>query len=207
MAKASKNPILNKIYNLKGEPDEVRDAYKDWAATYEKDTVEGMGYVAPSVVADKIASLVEPSARLLDAGCGTGLAGAALAERGFRKIDGMDISPDMLDVAREKNVYGELKVQDMTRALDYPDGAYDAVACVGTFTHAHVGPTGFDELLRIVRPSGYVVATVHEDVWPDGYAAHFAALEKADRASIVSIEEAAYHLHGCRLCTLAAPAA
>ena len=104
MAATSKNPILERIYNLDGGPEETRDAYKDWAKSYDEDTVEGMGYVAPAVAADKVKSLVKPDAVILDAGCGTGLAGVELAERGFKTIDGMDLSPEMLDVAREKGV-------------------------------------------------------------------------------------------------------
>tara|TARA_B100001179_G_C18559746_1_gene389977 strand:+ start:50 stop:673 length:624 start_codon:yes stop_codon:yes gene_type:complete len=202
MEKASENPILNRIYTLKGEPDEVRDAYKDWAQTYEKDTVEDMGYIAPAVVADKIAALMPDAKLVLDAGCGTGLAGVELSQRGFKTIDGMDISPDMLDMAREKEVYRNLQVEDMTGPLSYESNTYDAVSCVGTFTHAHVGPKGFNELLRITKPEGMVVATVHEDVWDDGYQEHFKALEAAGKARVTSIEDAAYHLHGCKLCVL-----
>jgi len=202
MEKASENPILNRIYTLKGEPDEVRDAYKDWAQTYEKDTVEDMGYIAPAVVADKIAALMPDAKLVLDAGCGTGLAGVELSQRGFKTVDGMDISPDMLDVAREKEVYRKLQVEDMTGPLSYESNTYDAVSCVGTFTHAHVGPKGFNELLRITKLEGMVVATVHEDVWDDGYQEHFKALETAGKARVKSIEDAAYHLHGCKLCVL-----
>ncbi len=202
MAATSQNPILNRIYNLDGGPEECRNTYKDWAKTYDKDTVEGMGYVAPAVTADKVEALVARDAVILDAGCGTGLAGAALAERGFTTIDGMDISPEMLDQARAKGAYRTLQTEDMTRPLSYDSNSYDAVVCVGAFTHAHVGPKGFDELVRITRPGGPVVATIHEDVWGDGYEARFAALEAAGAAKIASIEEAPYHLNTCKLVTL-----
>lgn len=198
----SENDILDRIYSMKGEPDEVREAYKAWAASYEKDTVDGMGYIAPAVSADKLAHYLPPGARVLDAGCGTGLAGVELARRGFTAIDGMDLSSDMLDLAREKEAYDTLKVEDMTGPLSYGTGAYDGVVCVGTFTHAHVGPKGFDELVRITRPGGVIVATVHEDVWPDGYADHFAALETARKATLKEADEADYHLNKCRLCVL-----
>lgn len=202
MAATSRNPILNRIYNLQGGPEECRDAYKDWANSYDEDTVEGMGYVAPRVTADKIASLLKPGAVILDAGCGTGLAGEALAERGFKTIDGMDISPDMLEVARAKRAYRTLQTEDMTGPLSYESNAYDAVVCVGTFTHAHVGPKGFDELVRITRRGGPIVATVHEEVWGDGYEAHFARLEAAGTARLAGIEDAPYHLNTCKLVTL-----
>jgi ubiquinone/menaquinone biosynthesis C-methylase UbiE len=200
----SENPVLNKIYNLSGEPEECVDAYKDWAKTYDQDTVEGMNYVAPRVAARRVSELVGANATLLDAGCGTGLAGVELASLGFSTIDGMDISPDMLDEARKKGLYRTLQVEDMTQALSYADGTYDAVVCVGTFTHAHVGPKGFDELVRITQSGGPIVATVHEDVWPDGYEDHFKALEDAGRAKVTSITQEDYHVHKCKLVALEA---
>ena len=42
-------------------------------------------------------------------GCGTGLVGLYLAEKGFSKIDGIDASPGMLDMARDKDVYDNLE--------------------------------------------------------------------------------------------------
>ncbi|MEL6363383.1 MAG: class I SAM-dependent methyltransferase [Pseudomonadota bacterium] len=206
MPQKSANPILDRIYSLKGDPSETRDAYRDWAASYEKDTVEDMGYVAPGVVAEKLATLVEPPARILDAGCGTGLAGAELAKRGYESIDGMDISPEMLAIAREKNVYSDLRTEDMTQKLSHETNAYDAVTCVGAFTHAHVGPQGFDELVRVTKPGGFIIATVHEDVWDDGYEARFKALSTSGAAELASLEDAPYHLHGCKLCVLQAAA-
>lgn len=200
----AKNEILEKIYNLSGEPEECVDAYKDWAKTYDQDTVDGMNYVAPRIAAERLADLAKADAVALDAGCGTGLAGVELADLGFKTIDGMDISPDMLDEARKKSVYRDLRVEDMTQKLSYDTDSYDAVICVGTFTHAHVGPKGFNELIRITRPGGVIVATVHEEVWPDGYGDHFKALEAEKRITVKSISEEAYHVNRCKLVTLEA---
>jgi len=43
--------------------------------------------------------------QVLDLGCGTGLVGQALWDRGFRKIWGVDISPEMIELASFKDVY------------------------------------------------------------------------------------------------------
>lgn len=202
----SENKILDRIYNLSGDPDECRDAYKDWAATYDADTVKGMGYVGPAVAAKKLDALgVDPAGPVLDAGCGTGLAGVELKALGFTAIDGMDLSPEMLEVARGKDVYDDLREADMTRPLPYDDAAYAAIVCVGAFTHAHVGPKGFDELVRITRSGGPVVATVHEDVWDaDKYQDHLAGLEARGKARIREAAQADYHIHKCRLVVLEA---
>ena len=33
------------------------------------------------------------------------------------------------------------------------------------FTHGHAGPEPFDEIIRILRPGGIFVCTVHKDIW------------------------------------------
>ena len=200
----AKNTVLEKIYTMNGEPEECVDAYKDWAETYDQDTVDGLNYVGPKVAAERLAELAAAGAVVLDAGCGTGLAGVELRALGLKTIDGMDISPEMLDQARAKGPYRALQVEDMTQPLSYATNAYDAVICVGTFTHAHVGPKGFDELVRITKPGGPIVATVHEEVWADGYADHFKALEANGHARIASISEEDYHVNRCKLVTLQA---
>jgi predicted TPR repeat methyltransferase len=92
----------------------VRHIYDQWAATYDEEDVAAlMGYPAPARVADRVAELVGPETDILDAGCGTGLLGAALAPYGFRSIDGLDLSPGMLRVARRRRVYHDLGPADL----------------------------------------------------------------------------------------------
>ena len=43
--------------------------------------------------------------------------------------------------------------------------SFDAVACVGTFTSAHVKPEAVNELVRLTRPSGRIIFTVRDDYW------------------------------------------
>ena len=198
----SKNEILDRIYNLSGEPDECVCAYKDWAGTYDEDTLGGMNYVGPRVAAAHLAKLLNPSAMVLDAGCGTGLVGVELADLGFKTIDGLDISAEMLSQASKKGPYRNLQREDMTQPLSYNTAAYDAVICVGTFTHAHVGPKGFNELIRVTKAGGPLVATIHEEVWSDGYEEHFKHLEAEGIASVKSISDEAYHINRCKLVTL-----
>lgn len=200
----AKSPVLDRIYNLSGEPEECRDAYKDWAKTYDADTVDGLNYVGPAIAADRLAAMdIDRGARVLDAGCGTGLAGAELKTRGFKAIDGMDLSPEMLDVAREKKAYADLREADMTKPLPYEDDAYEAIICVGTFTHCHVGPKGFDELVRITRPGGPIVATVHEEIWDaEGFPQHLSRLEREGAIKLIEAEPADYHVNKCRLVVL-----
>lgn len=197
--------ILDRVYALRS-PEEVESTYDEWAATYEHDTTEGMGYAAPTHAAERLSRLLmdRPRAEILDAGCGTGLVGAALAGHGLEVIDGLDLSTAMLDKARAKGVYRDLGKADLTRRLPVGDDSYDAVICVGTMTSGHVGPEAFAELIRVARPGAPVVVTVLDRIWePSGYKAKVQALEEA---GAVRLEESApqsvYHLKENITCNL-----
>lgn len=200
------DPHLERAYTLSG-PDDARALYDEWAATYDADvTGEVQGYVAPSVTAEAVVAAAGTDGEVLDAGCGTGLVGVELHRRGVGTIDGLDLSPGMLAQARATGVYRDLREADLTAALELPDDRYDVVVCVGTLTHAHVGPSALSEFARVIRPGGFLVATVLDDVWESGgYRAEVDRLCAGDLVEAVSIEIAPYRSGqqvDCRLLVL-----
>lgn len=199
------NELLRRAYHLTG-PEEAEKLYDEWAATYDADTVEGMGYVAPNLAARRLVELRPAVGPVLDAGCGTGLAGVALAQRSVRVVDGVDLSEGMLDRARSLGVYRTLTRADLTQPLDIADGTYGAAICVGTFTAGHVGPETFDELARVVRAGGIIVATVLAAVWDTGgYRAHLDSMGARGLALLLEAPQRPYHEREdlfCRLCVL-----
>ncbi|TXD32301.1 class I SAM-dependent methyltransferase, partial [Lujinxingia vulgaris] len=177
------NPLLRRVYALDGDKEETRRVYAEWAEQYDRDTLDGMGYVAPGLVAR--------DAKVLDAGCGTGLAGVELKKLGFTNIDGNDLSREMLEVAGEKNAYGQLSEADLTVPLEIADDSYDAVISVGVFTSGHVKPKALDELARVTRKGGQIVVTVHEKVWEaDGYPDYLEDMEMRGLVNIQAVKEA-----------------
>ncbi|MGM0561293.1 MAG: class I SAM-dependent DNA methyltransferase [Pseudomonadota bacterium] len=200
------NPLLRRVYALDGDKEETRRVYAEWAEQYDRDTLDGMGYVAPGLVAKELSGLVAKDAKVLDAGCGTGLAGVELKKLGFTNIDGIDLSGEMLEVAREKEAYDKLAEADMTVPLEIADDSYDAVISVGVFTSGHVKPKALDELARVTRKGGQIVVTVHEKVWEaDGYPDYLEDMEKRGLVSIQAVKEAPYHRkegYSCQICVL-----
>ena len=162
--------------------DELMALYAAWADSYDSDLIDAYGYMAP---ADAVAALITPDlpggalakgARILDAGCGTGQAGALLAAAGYHHVDGADLSPEMRAVAARLGVYRTLYELDMT--ADYapqvaaalgtdiaPAAPYDAVICVGVFGY---GPPHIADLPRIMdaaAPGAPVLVTVNGMGW------------------------------------------
>ena len=76
-----------------GTSAELIKRYDQWAATYDHDIVTKSSWTGHIHIADVFARFAPPEAKVLDVGCGTGLAAIELARRGFSRIDGFDLSP------------------------------------------------------------------------------------------------------------------
>lgn len=186
----SKQPGLGDAYALSGAED-ARRLYADWADTYDAAFAEANDYRPPGVVARLFAE-AGGTGPVLDAGAGTGLGGLALAAHGIGPVDAVDLSPEMLAVAERKRVYRALVEGDLLARLPIADGAYAGVVSAGTFTLGHVGPAGFDELLRVAAPGALLVISVNARAFEsDGFAAKMAALAPAIE-DLATVEEPIY---------------
>jgi ubiquinone/menaquinone biosynthesis C-methylase UbiE len=169
--------LLERAYALSGSEDAQR-LYRDWASTYDQHLEQDLHYIAPGMIADVLAeALPDRAARILDVGCGTGLVGEYLAGHGFRTIDGLDFSPEMLTRAGDKGCYMRLVEGDLNSVLEISSRTYEGVISCGTFTHGHVHANALDEILRVLKRSGLLACTVHRDIWkPAGFETKFASL-------------------------------
>ena len=147
---------------------ELEERYDQWAEDYDKDLEEDFAWNAPHAAVKVFAELVPKSAKILDAGAGTGLVGEALASLGYRDLVAMDLSQGMLKEARGKNVYTEFHQMVLGDTLDFDSDQFDSVISVGVFTLGHAPASAFDELIRVTRPGGYVVFSLRTDVYETG---------------------------------------
>jgi len=152
------------LRDLSRDSDEVARYYDDWAEEYDA-TLGEWRYEAPRQVAERLRAALSPDAVVLDAGCGTGLSGRALATAGFRTIDGMDVSHRSLEIAGRTGMYRSLVVVDMQKLpLPYGDDAFDGLACVGVLTYVPDSTGILREFCRIVRPGGVMILTQRSDL-------------------------------------------
>lgn len=191
------NYDLDNAYEIDG-PEEARKLYGEWAQTYDDSFGAGWGYIAPREIAAIYRGAMTDNEPLLDIGAGTGLVAEHLSDL---TVDAVDITEEMLAVARGKGIYRDLIVADLTRPLDLPDAAYGGVICCGTFTHGHVGPECLPELLRITRPGAlFVCGTIAPVLDGLGFGSALAGLVAAGRITPVQfhdipIYEGADHPH------------
>ena len=152
---------LDDAYSLKS-PAENRALYAKWARTYESEFVINEGYEHPKVISELFDNLTPQVRSVIDIGTGTGLVGHYLHQlRPKILIDGVDISPEMLAEARKKGVYRNLYERDLTEPIKGMDAPYDALICIGIFTHGHLGPEVLANLIPIIRSGGYFVIGIN----------------------------------------------
>jgi SAM-dependent methyltransferase len=166
-------------------PQELISAYSQWAPTYDKDSVVEFGYKAPDVASAVLSKhVLDKSSRILDLGVGTGLVGERLAALGYSYLVGVDLSPEMIELARNKAVYRNLFVDNAIamRSDDHPDDCYDALICVGTFTPNHLDSSALKELVRVVRPGGVICLSLRDDYLNDAKSGMRATLDKLVRS-------------------------
>lgn len=168
------SPDLASAYALTGS-DASRQLYADWAETYDATFAEAMDFLIPAHVRD-LCRLHGANGPVLDIGAGTGLVGELLTASGIGPVDGLDLSPEMLEVARGKGAYRALYHGDVTRPLDLPE-RYNTLVSSGTFTHGHVGPSALANLLEVGAPHALFILSINSSHYEAmGFAAALAAL-------------------------------
>ena len=93
--------------------------------------------------------------KVLDVACGTGDMAVELLRQGC-SVTGVDLSLEMVAIAKRKVESGEWKVADAEH-LPFADGSIDAVTCafgVRNFVHLE---QGLSEMLRVLKPGGKMV--------------------------------------------------
>lgn len=126
--------------------------------------------------------------RVLDAACGPGLYAEQLVQRGAR-VTGLDNSPRMIDLCRQRVPAGEFRVHDLADRLDWlPDDSADLVLLALAIEYVDDRIAMLRELRRVLRPDGALVlsrmhptgdwlrhggsyfdARVIEEVWSRGW--------------------------------------
>lgn len=157
--------LLRRAYALSSQ-EEGEALYREWASSYDRTMIDGLGYIAPGLLCDAFTRAATwRDGPVLDIGCGTGLVGDELVRRGFTTFDGLDLSVEMMNEARHRGTYRVLMVADLTKPLPIGDGAYRAVVCNGTFTSGHVDASCLDEIVRVIASGGVLACAVHHAVW------------------------------------------
>ena len=146
------NNYLNKVYDV--STSDSRELYASWATSYDQEVIEN-GYATPDRVAKALKEYVsDKSTLILDYGCGTGLSGLALQSVGFKNLDGLDVSKEMVRIAEKKSLYKSLKVFDPDTKIPIYSEQYKIITAIGVIGSGAAPLKVFDDLFSLLPPSG-----------------------------------------------------
>jgi ubiquinone/menaquinone biosynthesis C-methylase UbiE len=126
------------------------------------------------------AARLGPASQVLDVACGPGLVALALAETA-RHVTGLDVTPAMLDKARE--LQRQRKLENLSwelgraEALLHADSSFDVVVTRFSFHHLLDPAAALAEMVRVCRPGGRVVVADVYTTTPE-QAAEYDRLER-----------------------------
>ncbi|XP_076439509.1 methyltransferase-like protein 27 [Babylonia areolata] len=142
--------------------EQVTDFYNQWAiGGYDKMIHDGKDNaleVFQQALQDLFPADSRDKAVVLDVGAGTGRAGQAMLDVGFKVLDGLEPAREMLKVAERKEVYRHTYTCYLTGQPSHiPADTYDCVTVAGVMAHGGLPCAAFEEMCRIVKPGGYIV--------------------------------------------------
>lgn len=142
-------------------PADVVEQYAPIAPTYEENPLQLYFTKRMAEIILDILKTTEDK-KVLDAGCGTGLLGTRIKTV---RLVGIDLSPDMLAVARGRGIYDELVEGDLAAVMAARTDAFDVVASSCVLYHMADLAFFFRQSARLLVPGGHLFFSV--DPAPD----------------------------------------
>lgn len=150
----------------------VRALFDTYADRFDRELVGKLRYDAPSALRALLdAEKIGPGLDVMDAGCGTGLAGVVLRDLAAT-LAGFDLSPRMVERARARGLYDDLWVGEFVAGLSTrPEGCDLLVAADVLVYLGDLGPVMQAAALAL-RPGGWFAFTCEAAADPDGFLLH-----------------------------------
>jgi predicted TPR repeat methyltransferase len=133
----------------------VRKLFDQFAPRFDAELEGRLHYRTPALLAEAIDAVLPANAALsvLDMGCGTGLSGLALKPFA-RRLEGVDLSPRMLDAARARGIYAALHEADLLAFLPTRRAGYDLIAAADVLNYLGDLTPALAAMRAALRPNG-----------------------------------------------------
>ena len=172
---------------------ETRDIYAEWAMTYDTDLTPA-GYESPRRIAEAIRKFSTPDTTILDFVCGTGLSGLALQAVGFKHIDGVEISPEMLALAKLRKVYNSVWQSALGEITHVKRGQYQIIVAAGVISLGAAPPETLSLIIDHLDKGGMAEFSFNDPTIEDGSYDAILNSEILDRRVKVIFRENGPHL-------------
>ena len=139
----------------------VMEEFDGFANSFDA-KLAALGYRAPELVGEVVASLLGPPAKnkvILDAGCGTGLC-APFLHPFSNDLIGVDLSAKMLSRALDRHLYDDLIQSELVAYMVACEKVFDVVVSADTLCYFGKLTSAFSAVRRVLRPGSHWVFTV-----------------------------------------------
>ncbi|MDO8412625.1 MAG: tetratricopeptide repeat protein, partial [Gallionellaceae bacterium] len=143
--------------------EEMKNTYKKRAATWDSDIEQpNKEFLGPQLIQRALVKMLPHTAPLdiLDIGCGTGLCGRFLRPLA-RRLDGVDLSEDMLQEAGKKQLYDHLICIDISEFMNQHPLDYDLIIGSGVLILIGDLRPVFQAAAEALRPGGQFIFTLY----------------------------------------------
>src|SRR5450432_2875749 len=147
-------------------PAYVKALFDQYAPKFDAALMDDLGYRAPALLLAAVlgtrAAVGKPAifSRVIDLGCGTGLAARAFSAVAG-EIIGIDLSPRMIERARLTGLYAELEVGEIVEGLSRKqDASADLILAADVMVYVHDMTPLLAEVARVLASGGLFAFTV-----------------------------------------------
>jgi predicted TPR repeat methyltransferase len=151
---------LNKETSSKYSLEYAEDLFDRYADHFEEHLINSLKYQVPFIIKEKLQYLNLPrDSEILDLGCGTGLVGKTLVDL-FPHLVGVDISTNMIEETRKKDIYTTLHINDINDFLFKNIQNFDLIIAADVFIYIGAIQTIFSSVRKCLPSNGYFIFTI-----------------------------------------------
>ena len=148
-------------------PEYLAAVFDGYAERFEPHLIS-LGYTVPVSIRERLLrhpAIVagQPLGPALDLGCGTGLVALSLSDLPIGPLTGVDLSGRMLDIARSKRLYADLRQGDiLTELATQPTNSWSLIVAADVLIYFGALDSVFTAVRAQLAPGGWFVFSVEE---------------------------------------------
>ena len=137
----------------------VASLFDEYAENFDRH-LRQLRYIVPELLFNAVRALNPPLPMdIIDLGCGTGMCGELFRPMA-RQLVGVDVAPKMIDKARQRGVYDQLKEQDITLVLQESPRQFDLIVAADVFIYVGKLEKVFEAAAAALRPGGLLAFSI-----------------------------------------------
>ena len=140
----------------------VKNLFDDYAERFDDSLVEKLHYKLPFIIKELIFKFNNANSKfkkVIDLGCGTGLAGPNLIEVSDN-LTGIDLSENMIKKAKKLDIYDSLIVGDIVEKLELSEEKYDLFIALDVFIYIGDAASIFNAVRRCCNKNSYFIFSI-----------------------------------------------